>query len=336
MNNYLKIALTLIVLVFLGFFIRATDWQGVLSSIRQVGFKFLILMFITLVSAWLSVVAWRYCLPKEADKVSGWKLFWIRQIGENVAILNPASVVGGEAMKIYMLQELGVDRRQALHSILLSRALTIISQILMLLIAAIWFVSITVHDFSWLKQYWYWYAALPALLLGLLYGLRHRLSKHLFKALLQRAGLWVRYVKARAFLTELWKELRAFYRGNRRAMVYAFLASCLHWISGSLEFYFILLFLGVKTTVAKALLVDMGVIVFKSAGAFVPGQLGVEEYGNKVMLAIIGIAGNTIWVTASILRRARQLCWMLLGLLTYFIFFHRRPAQVKSPVDLGP
>ena len=113
-------------------------------------------------------------------------------------------------------------------------------------------------------------------------------------------------------------------------MLLSFLASCLHWIVGSLEFYFILLFLGVKTTVAKALLVDMGVIVFKSAGAFIPGQIGIEEYGNKVMLGIIGIAGGTIWITVSILRRARQLAWILLSLLVYFIQFHGRPVVFKD------
>ncbi len=330
MKTYLKVALTLLVLVFLGFFIRATDWQGVLRSVQHVGFNFFILLFITFVSAWLSVVAWRYCLPKEADKVSGWKLFWIRQIGENVAILNPASVIGGEAMKIYMLRELGIDKRPALHSILLSRALTIISQILMLLIAGIAFLSITVDDFSGPNIHWWWLLLIPFAVVGVVFLFRLPSFRNAVKALFQRIGLLHRYLKARIFIAELWLELRTFYRENRRAMLLSFLASCLHWIVGSLEFYFILLFLGVKTTVAKALLVDMGVIVFKSAGAFIPGQIGIEEYGNKVMLGIIGIAGGTIWITVSILRRARQLAWILLSLLVYFLQFHRRPAVFKD------
>jgi len=330
MKIYLKIALTLMVLVFLGFFIRATDWQGVLRSVQQVGFNFVFLMFITFVSAWLSVVAWRYCLPKEADKVSGWKLFWVRQIGENVAILNPASVIGGEAMKIYMLRELGVNKRQALHSILLSRALTIISQILMLLIAGIAFLSITVHDFSSPKIYWWLLLLIPVAVIGVVFLFRVPAFRNTVKAFFQRIGLLHRYIEARIFVAEIWLELRSFYRENRRAMLLSFLASCLHWIVGSLEFYYILLFLGVKTTVAKALLVDMGVIVFKSAGAFIPGQIGIEEYGNKVMLGIIGIAGGTIWITVSILRRARQLAWILLSLLVYFLQFHGRPAVFKD------
>jgi len=330
MKTYLKIALLIIVLACLGFFIRATDWSAVSAAVREVGFNFLILLFITTVSAWLGVMGWRYCLPKEAAVVSGWKLFWIRQIGENIAILNPTSVIGGEAMKMYMLRDTGVKQRQVLHSILLSRAIMIISQIFLLLIAGIWFLSLTVHEFSWPAFNGWWMVALPALVIGAMLLLRSRWFRNVAKSLFQRFHLLERYRKIRLFVSELWQELLAFYRDNRRAMLLSFLFCSLHWIVGSLEFYFILLFLGVKTTVAKALLVDMGVIVFKSAGGFVPGQLGIEEYGNKVMLSIIGIAGSTIWITASILRRARQLCWIILGLLMYFLFYRKGAFFVQS------
>ena len=98
---------------------------------------------------------------------------------------------------------------------------------------------------------------------------------------------------------------------------------------GSLEFYFILILLGIKTTVFSTLLVDMGVVVIKSIGAFVPGQIGIEEYGNKIMLTMIGVTGATVWVTASILRRSRQLFWMVTSAVMYFVIFKR-----KQPVDI--
>jgi hypothetical protein len=325
MKTSLKVALLLIILVGLGFFVRATDWGGVLSSVKKVGFNFLFLMFITFLSSWLGALGWRYCLPKDEAKVSSWQLYWIRMIGENIAILNPTSVIGGEAAKIFMLTDLGVQRRQALHSILLSRAITIISQIMMLLIAGIWFLSLTVDDWSWPVFNSWWILGFPLLVVCLVTVVRSRFFKNILRAAFRRIRLLEPYRKARVFLIELWLELVVFYRENRRAMFLSFLFCSLHWIVGSLEFYFILLFLGVKTTVAKALLVDMGVIVFKTAGGFIPGQIGIEEYGNKVMLAMIGVAGGTIWITASILRRARQLSWILIGFLMYFIRFHRRP-----------
>lgn len=324
MNNYLKVGITVLVLVCLGFFIRATNWMGVLESIQKVGYNFLILLFITLVSAWLSVLAWRFCMPGEVGRVSNWKLFWIRQIGESFAILNPTSVIGGEAMKLYMLRNIGVDQRQALKSIVLSRAIAIISQVMMILIAGIWFLSVTTYDFTWPDNFWMWLCGTAIAIIGLFVLLKNPDFREHIKAFFHRLGLLKRYLKTRDFVAELWRELRTSFRENRWAMLASFLACWLHWIVGSLEFYYILLFLGVKTTVAKALIVDMGVIVFKSAGAFIPGQIGIEEYGNKFMLSMIGIAGGTIWISVSILRRARQLFWIALAFLMYFLFFNKK------------
>ncbi len=44
-------------------------------------------------------------------------------------------------------------------------------------------------------------------------------------------------------------------------------------------------------------------MLFKAAGAIVPGQIGVEEYGNKVMLDVIGIVSNEIWLVVTLIRR---------------------------------
>ena len=77
----------------------------------------------------------------------------------------------------------------------------------------------------------------------------------------------------------------------------------------------------------------MGVIIFKSAGAFVPGQLGVEELGNKMMLQIIGIATGSVWISTSILRRARQLFWITVGFILYLLI--KKDHKQRSTVQNG-
>jgi hypothetical protein len=62
-----------------------------------------------------------------------------------------------------------------------------------------------------------------------------------------------------------------------------------------------------------AVSVEMGVIIFKSLGTIIPGQLGVEEYGNKVLLDVIGINSNEIWLIVSLVRRSRQLFWLAMA-----------------------
>ncbi len=327
-KNYIKLAILLVALACLAFFLYATDWAAVLVAIRNIGVKFLLLLSVTILSNWMGVLAWRRCMPAVSATVSGWQLFWIRLVGETAAILNPTSVVGGEALKVFLLREKGIDDQWALHSILLSRVFMILSQLFLILLMGIWLVTSYTEHFYWLRDYWGWGLLLPVvgLLMYLLWQQRT----------LQRLSRWLplqaRRKQIHHYITDLWADLLAFYRQNRWSMFLAFLFSCLHWIAGSLEFYLILLFLGVKTTVVKALLVDMGVVLFKSAGAFVPGQVGIEEYGNKVMLALIGIGGGTIWVTASILRRSRQLFWILVAAVMYVFLFKKK--GVKEPDEV--
>lgn len=71
----------------------------------------------------------------------------------------------------------------------------------------------------------------------------------------------------------------------------------------------------------------MGVIVFKTVGAIVPGQIGVEEYGNKVMLDAIGIVSNEIWLVVTLMRRGRQLFWLLVAGI--FLLIITRFSQIK-------
>lgn len=58
-------------------------------------------------------------------------------------------------------------------------------------------------------------------------------------------------------------------------------------------------------------------MLFRSAGFFIPGQLGLEEFGNKLMFSLVNIPGSETWVTASLVRRGRQIFWILAGFMIY-------------------
>ena len=71
---------------------------------------------------------------------------------------------------------------------------------------------------------------------------------------------------------------------------------------------------------------DMGVVIIKSAVGFIPGQLGIEELANQLVLLAVGIGTGSLWLTVSILRRARQLVWIAGSALLYLIL----PKTVKN------
>ncbi|MFT6338741.1 MAG: hypothetical protein ACJATI_005518, partial [Halioglobus sp.] len=123
-------------------------------------------------------------------------------------------------------------------------------------------------------------------------------------------------------------EAHTFYSHNKGKFFWAFLLSVIHWILGAAEFYLILKVLGFDISVVNAIAIEMGVILFKTIGAIVPGQVGVEEYANKVMLGAVGIAGNEVWLVVSIMRRARQLFWV--GIAGVFYFFMGKNSKTQS------
>jgi uncharacterized protein (TIRG00374 family) len=322
MMKYIKLIIIVSIIASLAIFLNATDFRKVLESVKQIGWKFIILILVTFLSAILGTLSWRSCLGKQADEVSIGQLFLIRHIGEVASIFNPAGVVGGEALKVHLLcSSQKLDKKTVLASILVSRAIMILTQLLLSSFVALW---LFIPDLNLLAVTHYAVylilAGTSLALIMLLFYLRTNI-KALFLRMRLGSVLKNKTVSFRAKLHELLVGMSSLYQSNKKAVVYATLYALLHWIIGATEFYLILTFLGIDVHMLQAILVDMGVIFFKTAGFFVPAQAGIEEYGNKIMLAVIGVTGTEIWITVSILRRARQLFWLAFGIAVYLFMY---------------
>jgi len=318
----IKLLIILSIITSLVIFLNATDFSKVLESVGGIGSKFIVLVFVTFLSSILGTLSWRSCLGKQADSVSLSQLFLIRHIGEIASIFNPAGIVGGEALKVHLLcSSQNLEKKTVLASILVSRAIMIFTQIALFSFVALW---LFIPRLKLVKVTVYWeYLILAGICLGLISLLLYsrKSIKSLFLSL--RFGLVLKN-KTNSFrvkVRNLFRSMSGLYRSNKQAAAYASLYALLHWIIGAMEFYFILTFLRIDVSVFQAILVDMGVIFFKTAGIFIPAQAGIEEYGNKIMLAVIGVLGTEIWITASVLRRARQLFWLAFGIGVYLCMY---------------
>ncbi|WP_118194435.1 lysylphosphatidylglycerol synthase transmembrane domain-containing protein [Albibacterium indicum] len=304
MKKWLTIIITIGILVSLYFFLQATDMNQVMKSVSHVGYRFVVLILVTGIAYLLGTLSWQYCLGDKHRAVSLGRLYLIRHVGETFTLFNPASVVGGDSLKAVMLSKYGIDSKRAAASVLLSRLMMMASQLTLFLSS---FVAMMIQ--------------LPML--------------KVFDANLQTSAispfLAAKSKSLRVKVMNFVREVPPLIRENRKFMWLSVLFAVLHWIFGALEFYFILKFLNIDITIVQALVIDLGVVFFKTAGAFVPGQIGFEEYGNKIMLSIVGVSSAEVWVTASILRRARQLVWIGLGVAFYFIFFSKKQQPEEEP-----
>lgn len=297
MKRWIVILITICVTASLIVFIQRTDLEKVTDSLYTVGYKFIWLLIITGTAYFFGTVSWRYCLERKFRSVSVFRLFLIRHIGETVSLFNPTSIVAGDTVKAMLLGAHGIEKKKVITSVLLNRIILIISQL------SLFFIAIIIVFFK-----------------AMVFSKIDSQEK--------TAGLYpfilIKYKALRARIVNLFSDVSPMLKNNRRMLLMSTIFALLHWLCGSLEFYFILKFLGVDVSILHALIIDLGIMFFKAAGAFIPGQIGVEEYGNKIMLMAVGIPDPEIWISASVLRRARQLAWAAFGISVYFLVFNKR------------
>jgi hypothetical protein len=297
------VIIAICILVSLIVFIQETDLKKALELTYGIGYRFYLLLGVTFIAYLLGTLSWQYTLGYDANKITLTRLFLIRHVGETVAWFNPTSIIGGDALKGMLLAKYNIAKKTVILSVLLSRIIMIFTQLILLATTSCYIL--------W-KQPESSGSYISSLRLGAL-----PLS-------------WIGSARLMEKLSVLKTDLRSAVASHGKSLTMACGFALLHWLAGSLEFYFILKFLGLKVGLLQALLVDLGVIIFKAAGAFIPGQLGVEEYGNKIMLMAIGIPGTEIWISASILRRARQIVWAAFGILVYVFMFHRTKPALEN------
>lgn len=311
----LKILMFACIVVPIAIFIVQVDFAIVLAELRKIGSGFFVILLITLIAYMLGTIGWWICLGSERTRISLGQLFGIRQIGETVGLYNPSSVVGGDMLKNELLKSYSISHSNASTSVVVSRVTAILSQLLLFILSLCWLVVIMDNS---RQAFWlYGLCILIALLLSLKILFFYLLHQKRSTVETQEVGsfnLWQRLCRV---IRRIAVQTRCFFQHHTKLFWWSYFFFFLHWLIGGLEFYFILCFLNYDVPLMHSVWMDMGVMIFKSVGAFIPGQLGIEELGNKILLASISIQGATVWITVSILRRARQICWILVGVICY-------------------
>lgn len=90
-------------------------------------------------------------------------------------------------------------------------------------------------------------------------------------------------------------------------------------VIGCAEIYFSALAIGLKMSVAQALIVSSGSSLFANLIFFFPMQLGTREGGLALALRSIGLPGGP-GIVIGIIMRIRELVWIGIGLILMTIF----------------
>lgn len=326
-------ALLVVVVVMIVRFVASVDFAALGDLLKRTPIMLPLVILMSLISYMASNLAWSLCLSAEGEQtLPYWRLFAYRLVGDMLAPFNPTGVVAGETVKVMLMKRDGITVEHALSSVLTHRGLVILANVLLTIIAI--FYMLMGHALSGSQgvlvgvglalvmglMFYFLFRLLvdPRLLIG---RALDRLEQRIHWSLLSEERI------RKAYSANL--EAARFFHRHKLLFVEALGLCVIHWIFGAMEFFVIFTILGQEPTVMGVIAIEMGVMVFKTLGAVIPGQLGVEEYGNKVMLDLVGVESNEVWLAASLMRRGRQLFWLALAGLLSLYFFRLRKGRKR-------
>lgn len=282
---------------------------------ERVGFvSFCVILAPFLVVYLLDTYGWSLTLGRWTSRVGFVRLFMVRMAGEAINATTPTAMLGGEPMKAYLLTRSEIPMVEGLASVVTAKTIMTLAQILYMLLglsATLWLVGGTEYNVL--------VAFVSVGLLG--FGV------FLF-LVVQRYGIGrgvltvadtcrIRSQRLEAYrprLLELDRTIRTFYGQRRRTVLVSMGVHFTAWLTELFEVYAILYFLGAEVGWLSSLSIAAMTALIKGSVSFVPGGLGVQEGGYLVFLMALGF-GEVTGITFAVIRRIREILWILIGLV---------------------
>ena len=330
-----KYAIIALAVMFLILFLKALDFRLLYEQLMSMGWRIWLVILVSGMAYFFGTLGWYFSFAPKFRKMNLGRLFMIRMVGESLAVSNPGGVVGGDALKVWLLGKRKIDKNEVLRSVLIARVQTIISFLLMA------FIMIVMYNFFASQKIGSIFLLVLAILIGaiIVLALHGLTSRELYlKKLIQHLSKlmkWNWLEKLNEEIAEINLAIASFYKKYKPALVLGLVLFIIHWIFGALEFYVILHLLNVPISLVDTLFLEFGTSFIRSLVAFVPGQLGIEEYSNKYFLELVKVGDEGVWITVSIVRRLRQLFWIGLSVVYYLIFIKSSKAKSNKLTKLN-
>jgi uncharacterized protein (TIRG00374 family) len=252
-----------------------------------------------------------------------WRAFKVRMVGEVFNNVMPAAGMGGEPVKAILLNKhYGLGYREGTASIILGRTINMVAQVLFLAIgfAAVWASDLPGH-FKGLAV-----AGLAAFVGAtaiFFYAQRLRVVS-LTGSWLGRWRLLERINGVLHHVRDMDERLIRFYTENRGRFAMAIALAFLNWAVGAVEIYVAMVFLGHPVTFTDAWIIESVAQLIRSAAFFIPAAVGAQE-GAFLLAFSVMTGGPALGVAMALIRRARELVWLLLG-AGFGVVYAARPA----------
>ena len=155
-----------------------------------------------------------------------------------------------------------------------------------------------------------------------------RLHGALAKLPFRRVARWVEATRHHAATTD---EQVGRLRGERRSIVLGTAAFLGCWCFESLESFLLLRLVGADVALGGVFAIEAGLSLVRSAAILAPSGLGVVDLGYATVLPFLGADGGAAPAFV-ILKRAKELVWVIVGYAILGVMRARSPGKAPAPV----
>jgi uncharacterized protein (TIRG00374 family) len=318
--KYLKFLFLGLGFALLGLILRQTDLKEVWQQITLVGWVgmtvviiFYFLEFISDVCAWQLTFTSIPMTPKWTSR-----LFLIYMVGAAFNRVTPLASLGGESFKAVMLKtHYQIAYQETGASIILTKTLNTMSLLLFVVIGFFPLLSSEQFSTSFKTLTGLSFAVFASCIIIFFLVQRFRLASWIAHRLAY-SPLGDRLAKLLYNLRSVDDRLVDFYT-NQARLRNGLIVGFLNWPLGVLEIYFLMQFLQHPISFTDAWLLDSVAQLVRAGTFFIPANIGTLE-GSLVVLGASLTGSPELGLTISVIRRFKDILWILLGLLIWWLF----------------
>lgn len=282
------------------------------EALRVAGLGVLLIAVYHFVPMLIETIAWRKLFKPQQRPVFV-LLYWSRWVGEAVDGFLPVAQIGGDLVRIRLLDIFRFSKIQSAATLVVDITLTIWTQLIFTIIGAFFLIALFSESSLIIGAILFVCTAIP-IVIALVYLQNHGMFSMLIAWTQKLAGnLDMKGLADHANAIDL--AISDIYK-RRSDVAYCCLSLSTAWMLGSIEIWLALWLLGNPCDLLTALIIESLVQAVRSAAFMVPAALGVQESAFIAVGVAVGIPAD-IALALGLTRRFRELIVGIPALLSW-------------------
>ena len=313
--------------------IRRTGPSTVVEQVKTVGWGLLLTIALGGISHLTKTLAWRLTFSCDIRNVSFARTFGLRLVSETIGSFGLPGQALGETARVYLLGS-ALPVANSISSVTLDRGLYIVTSALVSVTGILTALFLLPLSDTW-RLYAFLFAiglAVWLVVTAVAFQRRWPVLSDTARAI-GRLPWFKNWLEGKQSVIESAESnLFSFHREAPKAFWASLILNFACHVMAILEVYILLHFMGARTGLLGAFVLEAFTKLISVVGALNPGNLGTYEGGNMILTRLLGIAGAA-GLTLGLCRRVRSLFWKAMGLLC-LIAMSRSAQQARRSLEV--